>query len=61
MHFPYRLLKDKKKKSNILKNKCICYTECGKIRIESITCNVPDLTSLGNATNVCVGSKVYNI
>jgi hypothetical protein len=24
-------------------------------------CNVPDLASLGNAANVCVGSKVYNI
>jgi hypothetical protein len=24
-------------------------------------CNVPDLASLGNTTNVCVGSKVYNI
>jgi hypothetical protein len=24
-------------------------------------CNVPDLASLGNTANVCVGSKVYNI
>jgi hypothetical protein len=24
-------------------------------------CNVLDLASLGNAANVCVGSKVYNI
>jgi hypothetical protein len=24
-------------------------------------CNVPDLASLGNVANVCVGSKVYNI
>jgi hypothetical protein len=26
-----------------------------------IKCNVPDLASLGNTANVCVGSKVYNI
>jgi hypothetical protein len=25
------------------------------------TCNVPDLASLGNVANVCVGSKVYCI
>jgi hypothetical protein len=25
------------------------------------TCNVPDLASLGNVANVCVGSMVYNI
>jgi hypothetical protein len=24
-------------------------------------CNVPDLASLGNTANVCVGSKVYSI
>jgi hypothetical protein len=24
-------------------------------------CNVPDLDSLGNVANLCVGSKVYNI
>jgi hypothetical protein len=24
-------------------------------------CNVPDLASLGNIANVCVGSKVYSI
>jgi hypothetical protein len=24
-------------------------------------CNVPDLASLGNTANVCVGSMVYNI
>ena len=24
-------------------------------------CNVPHLASLGNAANVCVGSKVYHI
>jgi hypothetical protein len=29
--------------------------------IEKYKCNVPDLASLGNAANVCVGSKVYNI
>jgi hypothetical protein len=26
-----------------------------------IDCNVPDLASLGNVANVCVGSEVYNI
>jgi hypothetical protein len=28
---------------------------------ERSTCNVPDLASLGNVANVCVGSKVYSI
>ena len=28
---------------------------------EMVKCNVPDLASLGNVANVCVGSKVYNI
>jgi hypothetical protein len=28
---------------------------------EGLECNVPDLASLGNAANVCVGSMVYNI
>jgi hypothetical protein len=27
--------------------------------IEHVLCNVPDLASLGNAANVCVGSIVY--
>jgi hypothetical protein len=27
----------------------------------STMCNVPDLASLGNVANVCVGSKVYSI
>jgi hypothetical protein len=27
----------------------------------ALSCNVPDLASLGNIANVCVGSKVYNI
>jgi hypothetical protein len=26
-----------------------------------VFCNVPDLASLENAANVCVGSMVYNI
>jgi hypothetical protein len=29
--------------------------------IVELTCNVLDLASLGNAANVCVGSKFYNI
>jgi len=28
---------------------------------EEVYCNVPDLASLENAANVCVGSKVYSI
>jgi hypothetical protein len=34
---------------------------CEELSLEIEVCNVPDLASLGNVANVCVGSKVYNI
>jgi hypothetical protein len=38
--------------------KMICWNGGG---LSLRRCNVPDLASLGNVANVCVGSKVYNI
>jgi hypothetical protein len=34
---------------------------CLWVPLQKASCNVPDLASLGNVANVCVGSKVYNI
>jgi hypothetical protein len=37
----------------------ICWVK--KLSYIQTICNVPDLASLGNADNVCVGSIVYSI
>jgi hypothetical protein len=45
----------KNKRSSFRKNN----KEANSVRVPE--CNVPDLASLGNTANVCVGSKVYSI
>jgi hypothetical protein len=39
----------------------ICSYKSNKTCFTVQVCNVPDLASLGNPANVCVGSMVYNI